>query len=231
MNRSEIVIFILAGGFGTRLKSVVSNIPKPMAPILNKPFLDYQISHLRSYFPKSPIYLLTHYLSCVIENYFQDWSNVFVIKEQKPLGTGGSIKNALKLLKFNHQSNTLILNGDTYVDFDFNSIHKVNHKLTLVASYQQDCSRYGSLKITNNRVTKFIEKQADIKNAYINAGIYYFKDLSFFSKIQDDVFALEQQFKIYLKNNMITALIHRGVFIDIGIPEDYERMIQYISSK
>ncbi len=94
--RDNIKIFILAGGFGTRLKTVVSDIPKPMAPILNKPFLEYQIREIKKYLPNHEIYLLTHYLSEIIEDYFKDDKSIIILKEEKPLGTGGSIKNAIR---------------------------------------------------------------------------------------------------------------------------------------
>ena len=90
-------ILILAGGFGTRLKKVVANVPKPMADICGKPFLTYQIDAIRRYYPQESIYLLTHYKSEIIQEYFQEDNKIRVIEEKDPLGTGGSILNAIKI--------------------------------------------------------------------------------------------------------------------------------------
>ena len=76
MNLSNIKIFILAGGFGKRLKSVVSDVPKPMAPINKKPFLVYKIEMLKKHLPENEIYLLTHYMSDIIEDFFKDYKKV-----------------------------------------------------------------------------------------------------------------------------------------------------------
>ena len=98
MSIEDIKIFILVGGFGTRLRSVVDDVPKPMAPINNKPFLAYKIETIREYLPKNQIYLLTHYMSDIIEKFFENDKTVKIIKEDMPMGTGGSFKNAVKLL-------------------------------------------------------------------------------------------------------------------------------------
>ena len=91
LNSENLNIFILAGGFGTRLKSVVSDVPKPMAPILNKPFLEYQIKEIKKYFPYSKIYLLTHYLSEIIESYYKDNKSIVILKENVPFHTASQI--------------------------------------------------------------------------------------------------------------------------------------------
>ena len=99
----NIKILILVGGFGTRLKDVVSDVPKPMAPINNKPFLLHKIEKIREYLPKNQIYLLTHHMSDIIEEYFRDYPNIEFIKEEEALGTGGSIKNAIAKMNLPEQ--------------------------------------------------------------------------------------------------------------------------------
>ena len=98
MNLNNIKIFVLVGGFGTRLKNIVSDVPKPMAPINKKPFLAYKIEMIQKYLPENQIYLLTHYMSDIIEEFFKDNKKIIVIKEDQPLGTGGSLKNAITYL-------------------------------------------------------------------------------------------------------------------------------------
>ena len=228
MNSEKLNIFILAGGFGTRLKSVVSDVPKPMAPILNKPFLDYQIKEIRKYFPHNKIYLLTHYLSDVIENYYKDNELIVILKEDEPLGTGGSITNAIKHLKLDIKDSLLILNGDTYIKPKLNEMISSSEEVVIVASFQKDCERYGTLKIEGDKLVDFLEKKVGQTNSYINAGCYYFKNISFFKNIRENKFAVEDKFKQYLFNDRIGIFKYNDVFIDIGIPDDYIKMINYI---
>lgn len=240
MKNSEIItgcsnninILLLAGGFGTRLQSVVSNVPKPMAPILAKPFLEYQIYEIRKYFPLSKIYLLTHYLSEIIEDYFKDDKSIIILKEEKPLGTGGSIKNAISQLKLDINDPILILNGDTYIKPDLKEmINNTKNEVSILGSFQNNCDRYGTLTIKNDNIVDFNEKKIGINNSYINAGCYYFKDLEFFNMIKENKFAIEDKFKKYLLNNKIDIYKYNDIFIDIGIPKDYNKMIQYIKEE
>ncbi len=227
--RDNIKIFILAGGFGTRLKTVVSDIPKPMAPILNKPFLEYQIREIKKYLPNHEIYLLTHYLSEIIEDYFKDDKSIIILKEEKPLGTGGSIKNAISKLQLNITEPILVFNGDTYIKPNLNNMIYISKaKVSILGSLQKNCDRYGTLTIQNNKIVDFNEKKIGIKDSYINAGCYYFKDLEFFNQIKENEFAIEDKFKEYLLNDSVDVFRYNDIFIDIGIPEDYTKMINYI---
>ncbi len=228
-NLNKLSVFILAGGFGTRLQDVVKEVPKPMAPILNKPFLEYQINEIRKYYPKSNIYLLTHYMSEVIENYFKNDELITIIKEETPLGTGGSIKNAIKELGLDVNDSLLVFNGDTYIKPDLKDmVTSTKIDISILASYQNNCDRYGTLTIKDNFITEFNEKQIGIKDSYINAGCYYFKNLDFFNQIKDCKFAIEDKFKEYLLSSKIGIFKYNSVFIDIGIPEDYKKMINYM---
>ena len=224
-------IFILAGGFGTRLQSVINDVPKPMAPILNKPFLDYQIKEIRKYFPHNMIYLLTHYLSEVIEEYYKADKLIGIIKENTPLGTGGSIKYAIDTLGLKANSTLLVFNGDTYLKLNLhNFIATSQHEITIVISFQNNCSRYDTIDINeNNQITKFNEKDNKRKNSYINAGCYLFNNLAFFTNIAKVQFSIEDKFKKYLdKHGKMFTCQYKGIFIDIGIPEDYNKMINFI---
>lgn len=222
-------IFILAGGFGTRLTSVVKDVPKPMAPIEKKPFLDYQIEHLRSYLPDSKIYLLTHYMSEVIEAYYKNLNNIFILKEETPLGTGGSIKNAILKNGLQKDEKLLILNGDTFLEMDFNCMLKEScYPINILGSFQNNCDRYGSFELKDEKIIQMNEKVIGTRDSYINAGCYYFQNLNFFYEINEDIFAIEDKFKSYLESNEIGIIKYKGIFIDIGIPSDYEKMKEYI---
>ena len=116
MDIENIKILILAGGFGTRLRDVVSDVPKPMAPVNKKPFLLHKIEKIRKYLPKNQIYLLTHHMSDIIEEYFKGYPDKHFVKENKALGTGGSIKNAVAILGLRDDERLLVMNGDTYIE-------------------------------------------------------------------------------------------------------------------
>jgi len=224
-------IFILAGGFGTRLKSVVSDVPKPMAPIIDKPFLEYQIELIRKYFKDAEIYLLTYYLSDIIKDYFTDDKLVTIIKEEEPLGTGGSIKHAIEYLDLDMNDSILVFNGDTFIEPELTQmITNKSHDILILGSLQEDCDRYGTLELNGESIVRFLEKKDGVRNSYINAGCYYFNTLSFFENIEDRSFSVEEEFTKYLRlNNSIGIFKYNGVFIDIGIPKDYKKMISYIN--
>lgn len=230
INIDDITIFLLVGGFGTRLKSVVNNVPKPMAPVCEKPFLDYQIENVRKFFPTNTIYLLTYYKSEIIERYYKDKPFIKIIKESSPLGTGGSVTNAINTLELIPTSKIIILNGDTFIQPDFKDIfNNLETDITIIGSYQKNCARYGTLTLQNNQIIDFCEKKENSTNSFINAGCYIFKNLNFFTKIKQKEFSLEEKLIEYLSNNgKISIYKYNGIFIDIGIPKDYEKMIQYI---
>lgn len=222
-------IFILAGGFGTRLQSVVSNVPKPMAPICEQPFLNYQIKEIRKYFPNDTIYILTYYMSEIIEEYYKNDSSISIIKEPIPLGTGGSINYAIKFLSLETNESILVFNGDTFLQPNLlNLITTSFADITLLVAFQKNCERYGSLNIKNDIIVEFKEKSKNCRNSYINAGCYFFKSLTFF-KNKEGLFSLESELINYIKTNSLGVHYYKEIFIDIGIPKDYYKMIKYIN--
>ena len=226
MSIEDIKIFILVGGFGTRLRSVVDDVPKPMAPINNKPFLAYKIETIREYLPKNQIYLLTHYMSDIIEKFFENDKTVKISKEDMPMGTGGSFKNAVKLLNLKDNERIMLMNGDTYIKpnyFDF--IENSSKEINMMTSMTNDCSRFNTLVIKNNKIVDFKEKTPNAVNKYINIGCYVFNNLNFIKNIPDKCFSLEEKFKDFINLIDIKPYEYKGVFIDIGIPDDYKRLI------
>lgn len=222
-------ILILAGGFGTRLNSVISNLPKPMAPIEGKPFLDYQISELRKYYNDTKIYLLTHHLSDKIESYYSNTNNIDIIKEEIPLGTGGAIKNAIKALGLRNDDSLLVLNGDTYMKPDLHEfINQSSYDVNILTMHQKNCERSSTLLVENNMVQEFSEQGKRKKDSYISMGCYYIKNSGFITNNNKKSFMIENQFIEYIKTDKIGTYFYKGIFIDIGIPKDYEKMREYI---
>ena len=217
---------ILAGGFGTRLSHVVSNVPKPMAPIKNKTFLEYIIGQLQNQGFDSFVFL-TGYKSEIIENHFKDLPNSKFVKEETALGTGGAILNAFKFLN----DDFYVINGDTFFDIDFSILEEFgkNKPCTIALRYTDNISRYGFVEIDENfEISSFTEKGNLPQNridGYINGGIYRIEKSvlkRFFDKFSGQFISLETEiFPQLLNNKELLGLPIGGCFIDIGIPEDY----------
>ena len=218
---------ILAGGAGTRLKSLIKDVPKPMADISGRPFLCYLLDYL-SVQNINKILLSVRYKHEVITDYFgiryKDMDIEYVI-DDKPLGTGGAIKKALGLTSGDE---AVILNGDTFFNLDLGKMlgfHRAeNSILTIAVKPMYNFERYGSVVIKDKRAIGFEEKS--FKHfGYINGGIYIVnKALSKFFDHDKDVFSFEIDL-LYKKIKDINpcAFISDDYFIDIGIPDDYKK--------
>lgn len=224
-NISKKPLLILVGGLGSRLGELVNTTPKPMLELNGRPFLCYLIDHYYNCGIRE-FYLLTSYLSEIIENYFEenksllpDDISIKIIKEKTPLGTGGSIKSALTEITHDEFFAT---NGDTFVDVDINELYQLGSP-SLIVSRQEDISRYGEVILTGSVVTAFKEKSEQRTAGLINAGIY-FLNKSLFNLIEKTSFSLERDLlENFLPNLNLKAIKTQNYFVDIGIPEDYER--------
>lgn len=217
---------ILAGGFGTRLKSVVSDLPKPMAPIGNRPFLAYILDYLLKQ-GISRVILSTGYKHEVIEDHFGDKYKELEVCysiEKQPLGTGGAIKKALDLAKENA---VLILNGDTFFNVDLQQLaeshSKLKSDLTLSLKPMENFDRYGVVLTSGSRVIQFEEKK-HVEKGNINGGIYLANRSLFDGITMPEKFSFETDFmEKYNQQLNFNVFISDGYFIDIGIPSDYEK--------
>lgn len=212
---------ILAGGFGTRLSHIVSDVPKPMAPVNDKPFLEYILSYLYKH-KITKIIMAVGYKNDIIKAYFKNsFKDIEIIysDEVAPLGTGGAIKKAILLC---NDKEVFIINGDTFFDVDLGKM-KIEHEgsssdITIAVKEMENFDRYGSVLIENNKIVKFIEKQR-VNRGKINGGVYLVnKDV--FNGVNEDVFSFEQVILESL-NYTMGAYESFGYFIDIGIPQDY----------
>lgn len=219
---------ILAGGFGTRLKHIISDVPKPMAPVNGKPFLSWLFQKLEKTGIEHVI-LSTGYLHEKIESYygnkFEDMKLTYS-QETTPLGTGGAILFGLEKAK---TDNVLVLNGDTMFDVGFNVLERFHFDKKSVLSVAlrevEDVSRYGSVGINyEDKIVSFTEKNEVSGKGTINGGIYivnkkWFKNLNLPKKFSFEKEVLETK---YIDNDFYGKAFN-SYFIDIGIPEDYGR--------
>lgn len=214
---------ILAGGFGSRLKSVVNEVPKPMAPVQNRPFLEFIFAHLKNYNVKKVILSVGYLHNIIIDNYGNNYEGIdieYAIEDQ-PLGTGGAIKLSLSKIA---DKEALIINGDSLFNINIDTFsaffHQSDANVLLALKQIDDVSRYGCVTIDdNNKITAFHEKGKISSNGIINGGIYLVR-----KNILDnypDKFSFEKDFLEKNINNSIFGLTFDDDFIDIGIPEDY----------
>jgi len=218
---------ILAGGLGTRLRSVVSELPKCMAPVAGKPFLHYVIAHLQKKGVDKFIFSIG-YKSEAIVNYLNEQYSILNIQysiEDEPLGTGGAIKLACNKTT---EKNILVLNGDTLFSIDvlkLSALHELNNAdCTLSLKPMQNFDRYGVVELNNDlSVASFKEKQF-YKSGLINGGVYALNAEKFVTEKLPEKFSFEKDYleKFYTKRKMY-GFVQDEYFIDIGIPEDYER--------
>jgi len=223
---------VLAGGLGTRLRSVVSDLPKPMAPIGDKPFLEYILKYLQKN-GITRVILSVGYKWETIKEYFGDkFENIELVYsvENEPLGTGGAIKKAMNQVK---NSQVYIINGDTFFDVDLKSLVLENDsKLILSLKHMVNFDRYGCVESDeNNFVTAFTEKGYR-ESGNINGGIYLASKNIFSNFDLNEKFSFEEFMQINFAKLKISVKIFENYFIDIGIPEDYKRaqneLTQYI---
>ncbi|MDF1883737.1 nucleotidyltransferase family protein [Sulfurimonas sp. SAG-AH-194-C21] len=213
---------ILAGGFGTRLKSVISNLPKPMAPINKKPFLEYLFDYLLSYGVKKVILCVGYKHEIIIKHFQKKYKNLELVYsiENKPLGTGGAIKQALKIHNNIPDKNILILNGDTFYQLNIAKFyqHSLLNELTIAIKPMKNFTRYGSVEINGSKITSFKEKES-IQEGLINTGVYIINP-KLIIKMKKNKFSFESFLEA---QTAIDYYIEDSYFVDIGIPEDYRQ--------
>jgi len=217
---------VLAGGLGTRLRGVVHNVPKPMAPVQGRPFLALVLDQLVAAGFKAAIFA-AGYRHEAIRSYFGDVYRGLALRysvEREPLGTGGAIRLACDQAQ---ARDVFVLNGDTYLELDFRAmLESHSHAgamFTMAICRVPEIARYGALELRDDRVQRFLEKGRS-GPGWINGGTYVLgPDLRARLRPQG-AFSFEHDL-LEPEVESIRPLAFRsfGLFIDIGIPEDYAR--------
>ncbi len=220
---------ILAGGFGTRLQTVVKEVPKPLAPIANKPFLYWLITYLQQQGVTHFIFSLG-YLHHQVEDFLrQDFPHLKYdcVVEKEPLGTGGAIKFCLSK---STQKDIIIINGDTFFDVNIKDFIKfyqdTKSDCCIALTPMKAFDRYGSVTIDEKNIIHQFNEKKYCSEGFINTGILVFDKNTFIEKTKHlpQNFSYEKDFlEPNIANLKVTGFISTGYFIDIGIPEDYYR--------
>ena len=215
-------LVILAGGKGSRIKSLLKKKPKPMAIFNKKPFLEYIIQSYSKYHFKN-IFVLAGYKSGEIfskfENKHYNCTSITCLKEKKPMGTAG----ALNILKKKRINDFILINGDTFLEVNLNKLVKSCGEnsygsLTLIKnkSYKSN-KKLVSMGIKNNKI--IYQK----KNNFMNGGVYFFKK-KILKFIKNKNTSLEDQLLPGLiKKRKISGLVVKNFFLDIGTPKNFNR--------
>jgi len=217
---------ILAGGLGTRLRSVVQELPKSLAPINDKPFLEYLLDYLINQGIEQFIFSVGYKSSHIEQHFGNNFKNCMITYaiEEEPLGTGGGIKFAMEKVNNEH---ALVVNGDTIFLvnvkelFDFHTTQNADVSLALKPLKAFD--RYGSVEIENDQIASFKEKQF-VDEGVINGGVYLFNKSVFSQFDLPEKFSIEKDFFENFANELsLGAFVTDQYFLDIGIPEDFEK--------
>ena len=220
---------ILAGGFGSRLKKVIYDVPKPMAPIAGIPFLEHQIRLLKEQ-GINEIILCVSFMADNIKSYFGDGGkigvNITYSEEEIPLGTAGAIKNAEKYI----DDTFIVINGDSYSQIDLNDfINFHNSKksnVTISLTKSNEPTKHGSVIISENKIIEFSEKEG--KNEYlVNSGVYIFEPriLDYIERGRN--VSLEKEiFPKLARERILYGYEFEGYFMNIGRPETYTKFKQ-----
>lgn len=221
--------FILAGGLGTRLGSLLSDQPKPMAPVAGRPFLEYLLLYLKKY-QVTDVVICSSYRHQVIKEYVGNgarWGlQVCYSREGQPMGTGGALRLAETLLQTDE---FLVMNGDSFFGIDLELLigyHQKKEALGTLALAQVDnTERYGTVEVDHDgRIVRFLEKTKGVGAGLVNGGIYVFR--------RDVLKLIPDGRPISLEHEIFPKLIGKGFyglpfdgyFIDIGVPEDYLKL-------
>jgi NDP-sugar pyrophosphorylase family protein len=229
----ELAAVVLAGGMGTRLRSVVTDLPKVLAPVAGRPFLTYLLDQVADAGIQRVV-LSTGYLAEqfaeVIGNRYRNIQIAYAHEEQ-PLGTGGAIRFACG---FADSDQLLVMNGDSYCDAGLSSYVGWHvdggNDVSLMLAKVNDTSRYGTVEMdTNGRITAFIEKRPESTSGYINAGVYLFRR-AMLEQFPSGPSSMERDlFPVWLRERSMMGWVTEAEFIDIGIPTDYERSHEFMA--
>lgn len=219
---------ILAGGIGSRLKEVVNEQPKVMAPVNGRPFMEYLLDYLTEYIFEHVVISVGYMKEQIMEHFGNEYKGIRIdyAIEDEPLGTGGGVKKAFELIEGRR---AFVFNGDTMFrinlirQFDFHQIRQTD--FSVVLRQVDEVARYGSVKVDiDKKIIKFREKGAKKGKGLINGGVYLINRRFFEKNVFPERFSLEKDcLEALVDTGQFHGLECKQYFIDIGIPEDYER--------
>ena len=222
----DLPMFVLCGGLGTRLRQSLGDFPKSLAPVNDKPFMEFILKHWINDNVNHFVFLLGYkaelikeYLNQVHETIFSDCKFEYVI-EDEPLGTGGSVANAINVLSYS--GDFFLINSDTWISATLKTFSNAKPPCIGIL-FQKDTSRYGIVEITKgNKITSFREKSIPSNSGFINSGLYLLNSNLFLDWDENPCSIEEKYLTRFVKQGILSGVNLETTFIDIGIPQDYE---------
>ena len=228
-------LIVLAGGFGTRLRSLISDVPKPLAPVAGHPFIFHLIKHWVAQGVREFIFLL-HYEAPQIQVLLDSLSlrpefddvQFKAVVEEVPLGTGGAILNAIDFLGLSE--GFLVANADTWLGTGIAEL-ALEASSAIAAVNVPNGQRYGCLEVKGNKITAFDEKSFAEGRAYVNSGLYHLLPEVFDGFEIGSCFSIERDvFPRLVSTRRLGVVKLNANFIDIGIPADYLKFCKWVES-
>ena len=218
---------VLVGGQGTRLRSVVSDVPKPLAQVAGKPFLCRLLDRLVAD-GMQHVVLASGYMADKIQAEIGDeWCGIPIshVIEDRPLGTGGALKNATRALQ--SDTGVHVFNGDTWLEYSPAALRAIvtdtGAAIGMALAQVDDVGRYGAVKLQDEHVIGFEEKGGQ-GAGHINAGCYFISAAALAAMQDEPPFSFEERIlRPACLAGQVVALTQTRGFIDIGVPEDYHR--------
>ncbi len=220
---------ILAGGFGTRLAAVVSNVPKPMAPVAGRPFLEFILDELDRQGVTRVVMAIGHLGEHISGHFgpFYRGLELLYSRETTPLGTGGALRDAARMAS---RDRLLAMNGDSWCPVDLRALAQAHDAAGTLATLSlvrvADASRFGTVDLdAAGRVAAFVEKTGRTAPGLINAGIYALDRRVLDAAPAVGSFSFEKEvLEARAGNGSLQGhVVDTPLFIDIGVPADYQR--------
>ncbi|HAU37831.1 MAG TPA: D-glycero-D-manno-heptose 1-phosphate guanosyltransferase [Phycisphaerales bacterium] len=223
---ADIPAVVLAGGLGKRLRQAVPDLPKPMAPLRGRPFLEHLLAWLGGQSVRRVVLSVGYRWEAIERHFGRSFGPVEIdyCVEDAPLGTGGAAREALERLD---APNVLLLNGDTMFDVPLAALARAHGQsqadATLALKELRNFDRYGIVEVRDGRIVAFREK-APCARGLINGGVYLFRRELLAGPDLPEAFSLERDVFERRANELhLGAFVSDGYFVDIGVPEDYQR--------
>ena len=208
------------------MEKIISDLPKPLAPVQGQTFIFILLRFL-AFHGIDEIILSTHHLADKFAEHLKKLKNfsvpISVVKEPALLGTGGAVR--FNCQNMNPADHVLVLNGDTFFDFDLTGfLQKFSHETALALKEVPDAARYGTVELSSGMIKNFLEKLPTHKAGLIYAGYCIVKVSDILRQLPEGNSSLEKDFfpKLLADHHLVKGEVYVGDFIDIGIPEDYE---------
>lgn len=228
-------VLILAGGLGTRLRPVLGDTPKLLAPIGGRPFVDYLLDWLRDFGARRIVFALGYGASPILEHlqrFPMGGLELYETIEPKPLGTAGAIRFARAEL---HTDPVLVMNGDSCIDADLcaflDHYRDVDARGDILCTEVDDASRFGRVQLDDRGfVAQFLEKDPSFHGAALVSAGHYLLSAAFLDEIaMHQAPSLEHDIFEHMPKGTLAAFVGRFPFIDIGTPDSFSRAARFFS--